>query len=75
MVLFLFHTLYGFAYNIYELFCVRQCFFFVRNCPSQGVLHAGEAEPVGSELRGLSHRPHEHDVQYGYYQRVALLIV
>lgn len=38
-------------------------------------LACGEAELAGSGPGGLSRRPPEHDVQYGYYQWVALLIV
>lgn len=72
MSLFLFHA--EFKSTIYELFCLRLV-FFVCGKPSQpGSIACREAELGGSGPR-LSHRPPEHDVQYGYYQRVALLIV
>lgn len=52
-----------------------QALFFGEKLSRAGVLARLEAELVGSEPRGLSHRPPEHDVLYRYYQRVALLIV
>lgn len=51
--------------------------FFCEKLSQPGSLACGEGELGGSGPGGggLSHRPPEHDVLYGYYQRVALLIV